>query len=160
MLAFQFEMEDDGLTQLGDWIRARGTINDYIYTSDDEYGGYEPGGQWYDQEHTKTTLSAILLDVGITQERYELYLERMEALHVKAINKHGASVGFFEASFGMFYGGLIAIDYIPEEDFTDGVKRTIVPDVHEIPTEAEGHYYLPLEGNWYLCYSWYGPFGY
>lgn len=96
-------MEDDKLTWVGDGF-ARVAINDY-YKSDE----YESDGEWYDKKNNKTTLPEILLDVGISQERYDLYLERMATVHVKRIAKNGYRVNYFKDSFGILDGWIIEI---------------------------------------------------
>ncbi len=154
---YEMFMEDDELMQLGDGISSKWAINDYRF---DYYGEYEPGDGWCYEEDSKTTLSEILLDVRITQEKYDLYLERMDALGVREINKHGVGGYSFEASFGMLDGADVAVRYIPGGDFNEFVHGLMLSDAHEIPPKTVGGYYLPLEGNWYLYYFWHGPLEY
>lgn len=138
-------VEDDKMTGL-DCEFPGVRINDY----------YKSGDEWFDKHNDRSSLADALEDAGITQERYDLYRERMAAIHVEKINQDDNEVMFFKDSFGILDGWFIGIMNRPEEEMAEFVSLmdgTIVSDVHEIPTEEEGYYFLPLEGNWYLYYS-------
>ena len=155
---YEMFMEDDELMQLGDGISSqmgRSTTADLTITENMNLvtGGVTRKTRrpryrrfcWMWESRRRNTIS---------------YLERMDALGVREINKHGVGGYSFEASFGMLDGADVAVRYIPEEDFNEFLHGPMLSDAHQIPPKTVGGYYLPLEGNWYLYYFWHGPLEY
>lgn len=141
-------LEDEKLRDLAS-SRFDTRINGYYESSD--YAA--PSEEWFDEENERTSLAEILLDVGLTQERYDRYKKLMATVRVKEIIKGNDGVSFRKESFGILDGYIIRIVNIPGEVSETVWEARIVSSIQEVPLEEEGKYLVPLEGDWYLSYS-------
>lgn len=121
------------------------TFDEYR-TQIDKY--YTSGDGWFDESNEAIAFPDVLRDIGITELRFAQYRDLMGNLGVRTIQQRTAcAVCFYKEGFGVLDGYFIEI-----VNTTGEVSGTTVSSVHDVPTEEEGEYFVPLDGNWYLKY--------
>ena len=111
-----------------------------------------PGRFWAppdNKSNKAVAFSEVLVDVGISRERYDRYSALVRTVGVDTIQWRGVDdLCFYVEGSGILDGYCIEIVNTSGE-----IAGTTVSSVHDIPTEKEGEYFVPLEGDWYLKYS-------